>query len=363
MKVLILTADYPPHPWSGIGVAVERQARALAEIGIGVTVLVADRPLPEASAVEVLPLRRDRFPVDPRGFDAVHVHSLRLAELALELRRRFGLPLVATLHGLPHRELEPGPIARHWSAVARRLLRAADRAVFVSAAERDAAVEWLPEIAARAFVVPNGVPPLPVVPADIEDRSEGPIVFAGRFARSKGMDLLAGIVPRLVRERPVVLAGGHGDAEGEEIARRLAFAFPGRCRLAGWLSRDELDALLRRAALVLVPSRYEPFGLVALEALAAGAPVLAADVGGLREVVGEGSGGRRLGSRDPGVWAGAAAELLASGARREAACGPAWARRFSPAAGAVRLARDVYAFSAFSAFSGDHPAWPGAAPS
>ena len=332
MRVLLLTADYPPHPWSGIGVAVERQARGLAGLGIAVEVLVADGSSSESlPGLDVRPLPRDRFPVDPRRFDWVHVHSLRLAELALELRRRFGLPLAATVHGLVHLELPPSPRARRWSDLQRRLLSEVDRAVFVSEPERDAAVAWLPGIAPRSRVVPNAVPLQEIRPRG----TGGPVVFAGRFAASKGLDLLEGLAPLL--DRPLVLAGGHGDPEGEAAARRSGG------RLAGWLSRDEMDDLLGRAALVVVPSRYEPFGLVALEAMALGAPVLAADVGGLREVAAPGSGGRRLASRDPRRWAAEVRELLQSGeAEALAAAGPAWARRFSPAAVAGRLASHVY---------------------
>lgn len=336
MRVLILTADYPPNPWSGVGVAVERQARGLAASGIGVQVLVADGTTEESlPGFDIRPLARDRFPADPRRFDGVHVHSLRLAELALELRRRFGLPLAATVHGLVHLELPPSPRARRWSGLQRRLLQSADRVVFVSESERDAALSWLPGIAPRARVVPNAVPTPELRPRG----ADGPVVFAGRFAASKGLDLLEGMAPLL--DHPMVLAGGHGDPEGEAAARRIA-AGPGR-RLAGWLSREEMDALLRRAALVVVPSRYEPFGLVALEAMALGAPVLAADVGGLREVAAPGSGARRLASRDPRRWAAEVRELLRSGeAEALAAAGPAWARRFSPAAVASRLVSDVY---------------------
>jgi glycosyltransferase involved in cell wall biosynthesis len=338
VRVLVLTADYPPHPWSGVGVAVERQARALAELGFDLQVLVANgKTLESLPGLDVHPLARDRFPADPRRFDWVHVHSLRLAELALELRRRFGLPLAATVHGLVHLELPPSSRARRWSALQRRLLLGADRVVFVSEAERDAALSWLPGIAPRSRVVPNAAPAPP--PPRPGSGLPGPVVFAGRFAASKGLDLLEAMARRL--GLPMVLAGGHGDREGEAAARRIS-ELPG-CRRTGWLSREEMDRLLARAALVVVPSRYEPFGLVALEAMALGAPVLAADVGGLREVAAPGSGGRLLASREPRRWADEVRELLRSGeAEALAAAGPPWARRFSAAAVAARLAADVY---------------------
>jgi glycosyltransferase involved in cell wall biosynthesis len=347
----VLTADYPPRPWSGIGVAVERQARALAARGVEVTVLVAEPAREEGRGetprgLTVLSLGRGRFPVDPRRFDRVHVHSLRLAGLAQQLARRFGLPLAATVHGQPRFELEASPFARAWSEVQRRLLLAADRVVFLSRAEREAALAWIPALGGRSLVIPNGLAVVPRAGAAAEGPAL-PVVFAGRFAASKGINLLAGLVPALLTElpNPVVLAGGHGDPVGEGLARELAARFPDRVRLAGWLDGGDLARLLAASALVLVPSFYEPFGLVALEAQAAGAPVLAADVGGLREVVGHGSGGLRLASRDPRRWAETARALLTSGAASAlGALGPGWvARRFSIESVAARLAAEVYA--------------------
>ncbi len=329
-RLLVLTADYPPDPWSGIGVAVERQARSLAELGAEVHVLVAagpERPAPRASStgrLSVSPLSSRRFPVDPRAFDVVHVHSLALADLALELRRRTALPLVYTAHSLVAEELRWGgaeaSVARSWATVQERLLAASDRVVFLSAAERAAAVRLLPGLAERSVVVPNGLPPSDPVSSTVTCPAPagGPVVFAGRFARSKGIELLGDVVAAVLAREPArfVLAGGHGDATGERVVRDLLRRHPAACAAPGWLSRDRMEALLAGAALVLVPSLYEPFGLVALEAMRAGAPVLAADVGGLRDVVTRGSGGRLVGSRDPERWATEIHEILASAETR-----------------------------------------------
>jgi glycosyltransferase involved in cell wall biosynthesis len=309
---------------------VERQARSLAELGAEVHVLVAagpGRPASRASSVgrlSVSPLSSRRFPVDPRGFDLVHVHSLALAELALELRRRTALPLVYTAHSLVAEELRWGgadaAVARSWGTVQERLLAASDRVVFLSAAERAAAVRLFPALAERSVVVPNGLSPSDPVSSTVTCPAPagGPVVFAGRFARSKGIELLGDIVAAVLAEPArfgparFVLAGGHGDATGERVLRDLLRRHPAACAAGGWLSRDRVETLLASAALVLVPSLYEPFGLVALEAMRAGAPVLAADVGGLRDVVTQGSGGRLVGSRDPERWATEVHQILAS---------------------------------------------------
>jgi glycosyltransferase involved in cell wall biosynthesis len=140
------------------------------------------------------------------------------------------------------------------------------------------------------------------------------VVFAGRFAASKGMGLLGRLVPRLLATpgRRFVFAGGHGDPQGSAVVRDLVRRFPGACENRGWLPPGKLEELLAEASLVVVPSRYEPFGMVALEAQRQGAPVLAAAVGGLPEVVGEDSGGKLVSGRRDEDWRAASEEILTS---------------------------------------------------
>ncbi len=347
MKVLMLTADYPPDAWSGVGVAVRHRAEALCRLGVEVDVLVSRdlAPVEETPAApgkpRILPLPRSHFPVDPASYDVVHVHSLRLAPLALELRRRSRRPLVATVHGMPHLELAPTDRARRWADVQKRLLLGCDRVLFLSRSEARAGVRWLPEIATRAHVVPHGLP-VPVGPPRTRD-PEGPVVFAGRFTTSKGIDRVGELA---VESRyPWVVAGGRGDRSGEHVRRRLAAS--SHCRLPGWLPRPELEALLRTARLVLVPSRYEPFGLVALEAMAQGPPVLAADVGGFSDTVRRPSGGRRCRVDDVATWRGHLDSLLEGEESEELGCrGPTWvAERFDPERRAAQLLRLGYGAS------------------
>lgn len=255
----MLTADFPPAHWSGIGIAVFHQTNALRERGVEVEVLTRER------------LEGVHFPLEVRRGDIVHLHSLALAELALELTRRFELPLVYTAHSLIEREL--GERAASWAALQQRVFEAADAVIFVSRAEREAA----PNVQ-RAHVVHNGVkrradfsPPSDGLKPALRFCPAGPIVFAGRFTRNKGLDIVLDLAESIPRE--FVLAGGHGDPD---LERRAA------SRSMGWLPHDELHALFARAALVLMPSRYEPFGMVALEAMRAGAPLLASEA--LREV-------------------------------------------------------------------------------
>jgi len=344
----MLTADYPSPVWSGIGTAVASQSAALVEVGVDVHVLASPwagggAVLAGARGPVVHRLSAERCPVRPAEFDVVHLHSLCLSGLALEMRRRFRLPLVYTAHSLVCREMQGVRGAGVWRRLQTVLMMRSDHVVFLSEDERAAAVARLPTLAARCSVLPNGMA-VPLCERPAVDEA-GPVMFAGRFARTKGIELLEAIVCRLAGRYRFVVAGGHGDPLGHWIVARLATSFPEACRVVGWADRETLDGLFARAGLVLIPSEYEPFGIVALEAMRAGAPVLAAGVGGLVEAVGLGSGGRLVYSRDPDAWCEGIHEILGTPALRLALRrnGPAYvALRYDPARLARRLLDEVY---------------------
>jgi 2-deoxystreptamine N-acetyl-D-glucosaminyltransferase/2-deoxystreptamine glucosyltransferase len=345
VRVLVLTADYPPDTWSGIGAAVATQVGALADRpDVAVRVLVA---FPDGRAATghrdgvVTPLSWRRCPVRPGEFDVLHLNSLALAELAVRMRRRLGLPLVYTAHSLLHRELAGVPDAAPAVRVQAALLRASDAVVVLSRAEQAAALARHPDLAGRCTVLPNGVPPAAGPPRPAPD---GPVVFAGRFTWTKGIDLVAAAAAGSPG-RDIVLAGGRPDAPGAAVVAEVAARHPRRCRVLDRLPHPAVEGLLRQAAMVVVPSRYEPFGMVALEAMRVGTPVLAAAVGGLPEVVPPGSGGRLVRSATPAAWRAATGDLLDSpGLRAELARrGPGHAaRHHDPAALAGRLLDEVY---------------------
>jgi glycogen synthase len=306
LRLLLLTADYPPSNWSGIGTAVSHQAAALAELGVDVHVLT---PAMVDEDQRVHHLTRDRFPIAIETDDVVVLHSLALAELAFELRRRYRLPLLYTAHSVVEIELREG--AAKWIDVQRRLFDEADRVMFVSRAEYEAAARLIPGLATRASVLHDGVP---APPAPRVYDAHGPVVFAGRFTRIKGFDVVLEMVSTM--SAPFVLAGGHGDRDLREHARSLDAN--GRCEVKGWIDRAALDELFATASLVIMPSRYEPFGMVALESMRMGAPLLASACGGLAEIVTSASGGRWIPEPDARSWISACTALLADHSERQA---------------------------------------------
>lgn len=349
MRVLVLAADYVPGAWSGIGAAVASQTAAVARQGVEVDLMLpAARPAPPAPRTTRLrthALSPARFPLPPRVFDVVHLHSLGFSELALQLRSRFGMPLVYTAHASLHAEAPQFSRVSGWGAVQDRVLARSEHVLFPSAAERTAALVRLPALRFRSSVHPNGI--ARGAPRRAMRASTGPIVFAGRFTESKGVMVLSEIVDRLGDHPDLrfVLAGGHGDELGGRIVAKLLRRHPDRCRSVGWLAPEALERLFGDASMVLVPSRYEPFGMVALEAMKAGAPVIAASVGGLREVVGPGAGGILVAENSPDAWCAAILRLWHSPGLRDelARRGPIHvAERYEPDVLARSLVEDVY---------------------
>ena len=114
------------------------------------------------------------------------------------------------------------------------------------------------------------------------------------------------------------LVAGSGTAEQELIDQARALGLDAHGTFLGWIGDDVLHSLYRIADLTVVPSIYEPFGLVALEAMASGCPCLVADTGGLREVVpGDENVGLRFRSRDPDSLGAMAERLLTDDALRD----------------------------------------------
>src|ERR1700712_3432058 len=124
MRILVLTADLPPHVWSGVGTAVGYELQALAIAGADLQVLTTATDA-WVENVRITRLNGRRFPAKLRGADVVHLHSLRLADVAWEVTRRDGAALVYTAHALMERELGAEERARPWKLAQGRLMEEA----------------------------------------------------------------------------------------------------------------------------------------------------------------------------------------------------------------------------------------------
>ena len=281
--------------------------------------------------------------------DLVHAHFWMSAHAALRAARPLGIPVVQTFHALGvvkrrHQgAMDTSPPGR--IDAERRIMREADRVVATCTDEVFELVRQGAD-ARRISVVPCGVdlqlfrPDGPVVPRVGARRR---LVAVGRFVERKGIgDVVEALAD--VPDAELLIAGGpdadelegHPEAERlRRLARRAGVA--DRVSLLGRLGRSEVPALLRSADAVVCVPWYEPFGIVPLEAMACGVPVVATAVGGMIDTVVDGRTGLHVPPRRPQELAATLAPLLADASLRRA-LGAAGARRARERYGWARVA-------------------------
>jgi len=358
MRVLILSWEYPPLIEGGLARHVRKLSENLAEQGVDVHVLTRGHeespPEEERRGVTV---HRVREPDRPRelgefvtwvehmnadmlaagvelgdrfAFDVVHGHDWLVAVAGDHLAKRFRCPLVVTIHATEYGRhqgwVEKHPQS-HIHGVERWMANRADRVVTCSAYMRAHVADIYGLEEDRIEVIPNGIDPTDLVPvADLDAlrlrfaaRDERLVLLVGRLVYEKGFQLaleaLPGLIDRLGAVRFVVAGSGTHEQELRAQARELGL--DGHGTFLGWIGDDVLHSLYRIADLCVVPSIYEPFGLVALEAMASGCPCLVADTGGLREVVPNEDVGLRFRSRDPESLGRMAERILTDAPLRE----------------------------------------------
>jgi D-inositol-3-phosphate glycosyltransferase len=271
-------------------------------------------------------------------YELVHAHYWLSGQAGLQLARRWGVPLVQMFHTLGHLKnraaASAGPRAGGVRLGAEALLaRVACRLVAATPAEKRELVRGLRARADRVGVVPCGVDLALFAPDDPDAarRRLGlagtrPVVYAGRLEPLKGVDRLIAAVGALVRSGAdrrglplrLVIVGGDGaaegipDGEGRRLTRLAAdLGLDGRVEFRGPEPQQRLADYYSAAFAVAMPSAYESFGLVALEALACGAALVATPVGAVPAVVEDGVSGLFVEPGDVDGLAGALGALLA----------------------------------------------------
>ena len=174
----------------------------------------------------------------------------------------------------------------------------------------------MPQLAGRCSVISNALPE-PVAPLTPVSFAPPRLLCVGRVTEQKGFDTAVGAMPLVRQAYPdaqLVIAGDGDAAESlRELARQLNVS---DCvAMIGWTPPENVPALIDTATLVLMPSRWEPFGLVALQAGQRGRACLAANVDGLPEIVKHERTGLLLPPDQPKLWADAICSLLRDPAR------------------------------------------------
>jgi glycogen synthase len=330
-RALILSWEYPPVIEGGLARHVRKLAEALVRQGVGVDVLTRGVPreqelerarVGDGGGVSVhrvpepgWPRDLDRFVAwveqmnqdmlaagealaQEHSYELVHGHDWLVGQAAAALADRLRVPYVTTIHATEHGRHQgwvEKPPQSHIHSLERRMARRADRVIVCSYYMRGHVADIFDIDERRVAVIPNGVDPSELQPTgdlralrrEFAAQHEKLVLLVGRLVYEKGfqlaLDALPGVMEQVGNVRFLVAGSGTHEAELKAQAERLGLSEHGT--FLGWIGDDVLHSLYRIADLCVVPSIYEPFGLVALEAMASGCPCIVADTGGLREVV------------------------------------------------------------------------------
>jgi len=262
--------------------------------------------------------------VRAHGVNVAHIHhaSTLYGTIASALRST-STPWMVTFHGSDLRVDISEPTCH---AVMLDLVTAAGAVSAVSNSLREAAVRAFPEAAAKTSVVYNSVD-VALIEEAKQVASNGleseVVVFLGVLGARKGADVLLAAWADLVLSGrapapwTLVIAGDGPDRRQLEVFATES-GVSDRVRFVGAASRGDIATLLSSASIMVVPSRTEPFGLVAAEGQMLGRPIVASDTGGLPEVIQNGVTGMLVPPEQPAALATAIASLIADPARRRA---------------------------------------------
>ncbi|OHV05390.1 glycosyltransferase family 4 protein [Mycobacterium talmoniae] len=356
MKILMVSWEYPPVVIGGLGRHVHHLSTALAAAGHDVVVLsrrpTDTDPSTHPSSDEVSEgVRVVAAAQDPHEFsfgpdmmawtlamghsmvraglslkthggqriwrpDLVHAHDWLVAHPAIALAEFYDVPLVSTIHATEagrHSGWVSGRISRQVHAVESWLVRESDSLITCSASMRDEITELFGPGLAETTVIRNGIEAARWPFAPRRPRTGPPeLAYVGRLEYEKGVQEAIAALPRIRRAHPGTTLTVAGDGTQQdwllECARKHRVLKA--TRFVGRLDHDELLALLHRADAAVLPSHYEPFGLAALEAAAAGTPLVTSNVGGLGEAVINGVTGVSCPPRDVAALAAAVRTVL-----------------------------------------------------
>jgi glycogen(starch) synthase len=350
VKILMVSWEYPPVVIGGLGRHVYQLATALAAAGHDVVVL-SRRPTDTdphshpstddiSEGVRVVAAAQDphefAFATDMMAWtmamghsmvraglairdwrpDVVHAHDWLVAHPAVALAEFYDVPLVSTIHATEagrHSGWVAGAISRQVHAVESWLVRDSDSLITCSHSMSDEITELFGPGLSESTVIPNGIDTVGWPFARRRPRS-GPaeLLYLGRLEYEKGVHDAIAALPRIRRTHPgtTLTIAGDGTQRDWLIEQARKHKVLKATNFVGRVDHSELLALLRRTDAAVLPSHYEPFGIVALEAAAAGAPLVTSSAGGLGEAVIDGVTGSSFPPRDLAALAAAVRTVL-----------------------------------------------------
>lgn len=350
MRVLLISWEYPPNVVGGMGKHVADLAPALAgqmvddgPIYVDVLTTRSSIGAQEEQVNQFLTLyRADVAPINSidyynsvmegnqglialaeqlgerHAYDLIHTHDWLVAKAGIALKHRWKTPLITTIHATER--------GRHQGHIANEASWQIDRqewqccfeswnVIACSAFMKQELQNYFGVPYAKTVVIPNGIDGARMTRCSDAQRAllrhryapdgERLLLYVGRIVHEKGLHVLIRAMPRILAEHPntrLLVAGKNGEQYwplAYELGVEKSVDF------LGFVSDDERDCLYTIVDAAIFPSLYEPFGIVALEAMAAGANVIASGVGGLGEVIRHKENGLTVYANDPMsiVWA------------------------------------------------------------
>ena len=349
MKILMLTWEYPPRVVGGIARVVYDLSRTLLKDGHDVTVVTyKDGEAPyfeDDKGVKVY--RVDNYMINPNNFidwimqlnfnliakaneiiaeqgnfDVIHAHDWLVAYAAKTLKNSYNIPIVATIHATEsgrnsgiHDETQRYINDTEW------MLTYEASEVIVNSNYMKGELQRLFGLPYEKInVVPNGVnlSLFNGIEKDYNFRrrfamdNEKIILFMGRLVYEKGVQHLISAMPKILNgyhDSKLVICGKGGMLE-ELQAQVNAMGISNKVYFAGYMQGKDVQRMYKVADIAVFPSTYEPFGIVALEAMLSENPVVVSDIGGLNEIVQHRENGMKAYCGNPNSIADSILELL-----------------------------------------------------
>ena len=349
MKILMLTWEYPPRIVGGIARVVNDLSKRLIKDGHDVTVITyreGNTPyFEDDKGVKVY--RVDNYNIRPNNFidwimqlnfnmvakaseiiakegnfDVIHAHDWLVANAAKTLKHSYDIPLVSTIHATEagrnsgiHDETQRYINDTEW------LLTYESTEVIVNSNFMKGHIQGLFGLPFdKINVIPNGInlTNFNGIERDYEFRrqyaadNEKIILYMGRLVYEKGVQHLISAMPKILNgynDAKLIIAG-KGGMYDELKAEADALGLGNKVYFTGYLDSKQVQKMYKCADVAVFPSTYEPFGIVALEAMLAGVPTVVSDVGGLNEIVEHGVTGMKSYAGNPNSIADSILNLL-----------------------------------------------------
>ncbi|MBK5093079.1 MAG: glycosyltransferase family 4 protein [Actinobacteria bacterium] len=327
MRVMILSWEYPPRIIGGLGRHVYHLATSLASEGIKVHVVTKDHPgTPEYEESEGVHVYRVvnyppditqedwvpwtlQFNVallekavavvnDLKNINVIHAHDWLVAHAAASLKHAYRIPLVATIHATEygrHQGHLPGPMNKLIHQIEWWLTFESVRTICCSQYMMEQITNIFELPPDKVDVIPNGIDSESFkrdVSVDLYRRQyvkpgDKLVFFVGRLVYEKGVQTVIEAMTLILNKIPNVtfVVAGSGPHMNQLKSLVDAFNLEEKVKFTGHIDTDMLSAFYKSADLTVVPSLYEPFGMVVLESMAMGTPTIVADTGGLSEIV------------------------------------------------------------------------------